>query len=227
MAATSTYTSELQRSPLGNQIADSLRHDIILGVLRPGTRVSQQEMCDRFGTSRMPVRDALRILVEEGLMTVDSNRRIVVAPLTREDLLDAFTIQGVLTGMATERASRRAEQSELDELQVMQSRMVQAAHADDLDAMVDLNWTFHRRINRMAGSRKLLVAIRKVSVDLPRDYLAQLPQWSERSITEHAEIIEAMTRRKHRAARDLMVEHVISSGRGLIEYLESLGIDLD
>ncbi|WP_424809497.1 GntR family transcriptional regulator [Rhodococcus sp. 27YEA15] len=225
--ASSSQTSELQRSPLGNQIADSLRRDIMLGVLRPGTRVSQQELCERFGTSRMPVRDGLRILVEDGLMSVDSTRRIMVAPLSREDLLDAFTIEGALTGMATERASRRAEPSELDDLENLQNRMILAASENDQDAMVDLNWTFHRRINRMAGSRKLLVAIRKVSVDLPRDYLSQVPDWSERSIAEHAEIIDAMRQRKHASARNLMTEHVVESGRGLIKYLESLGVELD
>ncbi|MGC0367042.1 DNA-binding GntR family transcriptional regulator [Rhodococcus sp. 27YEA15] len=199
----------------------------MLGVLRPGTRVSQQELCERFGTSRMPVRDGLRILVEDGLMSVDSTRRIMVAPLSREDLLDAFTIEGALTGMATERASRRAEPSELDDLENLQNRMILAASENDQDAMVDLNWTFHRRINRMAGSRKLLVAIRKVSVDLPRDYLSQVPDWSERSIAEHAEIIDAMRQRKHASARNLMTEHVVESGRGLIKYLESLGVELD
>ncbi|MDV6271731.1 GntR family transcriptional regulator [Rhodococcus globerulus] len=225
--ASSSHTSELHRSPLGNQIADTLRRDIMLGVLRPGTRVSQQEVCERFGTSRMPVRDALRILVEDGLMSVDSTRRIVVAPLSREDLLDAFTIEGLLTGMATERASRRAEPAALEELQGLQNRMIQAAEQGDLSSMVELNWTFHRRINRMAGSRKLLVAIRKVSVDLPRDYLSQVPDWSERSIAEHTEILDAMKNRRHVSARNLMAEHVVESGRGLIKYLESVGVELD
>jgi len=92
---------------------------------------------------------------------------------------------------------------------------------------VDLNWQLHRRINRMAGSRKLLVGLRKVSLDLPRDYLEHVPQWSSRSNTEHAAILAAMRKRHHTDANRLMQEHVVSSGRGLVEFLESQGLDLD
>ena len=52
----------------------ALRRDILLGVLKPGTKISQQQLTELYGTSRMPVRDALRLLVHEGLMTVDDSR---------------------------------------------------------------------------------------------------------------------------------------------------------
>lgn len=217
----------VERKLLSNQIEDSLRRDILFGILKPGTKVSQQQLCDLYGTSRMPVRDALRALVHEGLMMVDDHRHIIVAPLSRADLLDAFVIEGLLTGLAAERASERATPDELDDLEKLHAGMLEAARADDRRQMVDLNWQLHRRINRMAGSRKLLVGLRKVSLDLPRDYLEHVPQWSSRSNTEHAAILAAMRERHHTDANQLMQEHVVSSGRGLVEFLESQGLDLD
>jgi len=223
-----TDASRVQRgSPLGTQIADELRRDVLLGRLLPGTRVSQQELCERFGTSRMPVRDALRSLVHEGLMFVDSTQHIVVAPLSREDLLDAFTIEGVLTGMAAERASRRAVAEDLERLDALDAQMVEAVANGRQDLMVELNWTFHRKINHMSGSRKLLVALRKVSVDLPRDFLAQVPDWSEKSNTQHAAIIQAMRNRRHKAAGTLMTEHVVESGHGLVAHLVAHGAQFE
>jgi acyl-CoA synthetase (AMP-forming)/AMP-acid ligase II/DNA-binding GntR family transcriptional regulator len=220
-------STPLQRDPLGNQIAGTLRREILLGVLPQGTRVSQQQLCERFGTSRMPVRDALRELVHEGLMTLDGARHIVVAPLSKQDLLDAFTIEGVLTGMAAERASQRATAADLESLDRFHHGMLGAAEQMRQGAMVELNWSFHRRINHMSGSRKLIVALRKVSVDLPRDFLEQVPEWNKNSNADHARILAAMRGKKHKAAGKFMAEHVTESGRGLVEHLAAHGVQFD
>jgi acyl-CoA synthetase (AMP-forming)/AMP-acid ligase II/DNA-binding GntR family transcriptional regulator len=227
-AAPDALTSTpLQREPLGNQIADTLRREILLGVLPSGTQVSQQQLCERFGTSRMPVRDALRELVQEGLMTLDSARHIVVAPLSKQDLLDAFTIEGVLTGMAAERASQRASAADLDSLERLHQAMLEAAEGNRQGAMVELNWSFHRKINHMSGSRKLILALRKVSVDLPRDFLERIPEWNVTSNADHARILAAMRAGKHKAAGKYMAEHVTVSGRGLVEHLIAHGVQFD
>jgi DNA-binding GntR family transcriptional regulator len=214
-------------SPLGSQIANALRRDVLLGRLVPGTKVSQQELCERFGTSRMPVRDALRSLVHEGLMFVDSTRHIIVAPLSRDDMIDAFAIEGELTGMAAERASRRATAEDLETLDGLDARMREAARDERPDLMVDLNWQFHRKLNHMAGSRKLLVAIRKVSVDLPRDFLAQLPERNAKSNEQHKGIIGAIRDRRHELAGELMKDHVVDSGYGLVNHLVAFGVQFD
>lgn len=217
----------LQRDPLGNQIADTLRREILLGVLSSGTQVSQQQLSERFGTSRMPVRDALRELVQEGLMTLDSARHIVVAPLSKQDLLDAFTIEGVLTGMAAERASQHASVADLDSLERLHEAMLEAAQGNQQSAMVELNWSFHRKINHMSSSRKLISALRKVSVDLPRDFLEQVPEWNVNSNADHARILAAMRAGKHKTAGKHMTEHVTVSGRGLVEHLAAHGVQFD
>jgi DNA-binding GntR family transcriptional regulator len=227
MSSIQSSAAPVERKLLSSQIADSLRRDILFGILKPGTKMSQQQLCEIFGTSRMPVRDALRALVHDGLMMLDETNHILVAPLSRADLIDAFTIEGVLTGLAAQRASELATEAELDELEQLHESMVTAAAAGDLSLMVDLNWQFHRRINRLAGSRKLLVGLRKVSLDLPRDYLEHVPQWIERSNKEHAQILAALRERRHEDAASLMREHVVNSGRGLVGFLESQGVQLD
>jgi DNA-binding GntR family transcriptional regulator len=227
MTITTPSVVPIERKLLSNQIADALRRDILFGILKPGTKVSQQQLCELYGTSRMPVRDALRLLLHEGLMMLDDGRHILVAPLSRADLLDAFKIEGVLTGLAAELASERATEEELDQLDELHVSMLAAAGAEDLPRMADLNWRLHRRINRMADSRKLLISIKKVSIDLPRDYLEHVPHWSGQSNKEHGEILAAMRAKQHSEARVLMQAHVENSGRGLVEFLESQGLKLD
>ena len=217
----------VQRALLGNQIADALRREILLGVLKPGTRMAQQQLCERFGTSRMPVRDGLRVLAHEGLLITDAGQHTIVAPLSRGDLQDSFLIEGMLAGVAAERASKAASEDDLDRLDGLHHRMLEASDGRDQTLVADLNWDLHRTINRLSGSRKLIGALRVVSLDLPRNYLVQMPEWNERSNAEHAVVLEAMRRRQHETVNTLMVDHIVDSGKGLIAYLESQGLELD
>lgn len=217
----------VQRTMLGSQIADAIRRDVLLGVIKPGTQLSQQQVCERFGTSRMPVRDALRMLAHEGLLVTDSAQHTIVAPLSRDDFLDAYRIEGTLAGMAAERASQKAAPEDLERLEGLHQQMVKATAATEFGEMVRLNWSFHRSINKLSASRKLLSAIKTVSLDLPRDFLMELPDWSTRSNADHAGILAAMREQRHADVRELITEHIVASGRGLIAELEARGLDLD
>jgi DNA-binding GntR family transcriptional regulator len=217
---------DLQRDPLGSQIASALRRDIYLGRLRPGTRLGQQELCEEFATSRMPVRDALRELVHDGLLTRISSRQLVVAPLSRNDLLDSFMIEGTLNGLAARLATTRADEKSLDALAGMHAEMLELAAAGNLADMAGVNWRFHRTINHLADSRKLIAALRIVSLDVPRDYLVQMPAWAKRSNIEHGLILDAMRAGDAEKAEKLMTEHLTASGAGLADHLVEQGFVL-
>jgi len=220
-------TPVLQRKPLGSQIATALRRDILFGRLTPGTRLSQQELCERFGTSRMPVRDALRELVYSGLLEQDGGRHAIVASLNRSDLLDSFTIEGMLSAMAARKATINATQEDLDQLESMHERMCAAHAAGESRTMANLNWDFHRYINKLSRSKKLLSAIQTVSLEVPRDYLIEFPQWAAKSNIEHGQIIDAMKKRDVEKVDRLMLDHLVESGVGLTDYLEREGLRLD
>lgn len=214
---------KLERKSLGAQIASSLRQDILFGRVRPGTRLSQQDLCNRFGTSRMPVRDALRELVYSGLLEQDGGRHAVVASLNRADLLDSFTIEGLLGGLAARKAVENATAEDITLLEDLHQRMQEGLPEE----VAALNWQFHRHINRMTKSRKLLAALRQVSLDVPRDYLTEFPEWAKRSHAEHEELLAAMREGNGERAEQVMIDHLVGSGRGLIDYLEERGLQVD
>lgn len=218
---------KLQKDSLSSQIARSLREDIYFGRLKPGTHLAQQQLCEEFGISRMPVRDALRELVYAGLLIQDDARHTVVAPLRRSDLLDNFEIEGLLNGMAVRRAIENMSEGDIASLKELNKQMNKACADGDQKSMAALNWQFHRSINRLAKSPKLLTALRGISLDVPRDFLVQVPSWMEKSDHEHNELIAAIERRDADAAEALMVSHLVDSGEGLVEYLKSNGLDLE
>jgi DNA-binding GntR family transcriptional regulator len=104
--------------------------------------------------------------------------------------------------------------------------MIRAAKGSDHAVNANLNWQFHRNINRLSGSRKLITALRSVALDLPRDYLTHIPGWIAKSNREHGAFLAAMRGRRHDEAARLMTDHVTDSGHGLIKYLESAGLEL-
>lgn len=218
---------KLQRLSLGEQIADVIRRDIIYGRLPAGQRVSQQQLCERYGTSRMPVRDALRHLTLEGFFKDDGSGHSVVAPFSRSDIEDIYLIEGMLHGLAIRRIVERGNPSELAELQDLHKKMVAAEEAGRPDEMADLNWRFHRRINQLARSPKLIAVLRTHSLSIPRDYLLEFPQWIPRANEEHGELLQVMRRGDADLAQEMMKEHVVTSGEGLINYLDFRGVDLD
>ena len=83
MQSSQSEVTKLARARFGSQIAEALRNDILFGRVESGKRLSQVELCERFGTSRMPVRDALRQLTYEGFLIDDGKGHAVVAPVTR------------------------------------------------------------------------------------------------------------------------------------------------
>lgn len=211
----------LERSSLGSQVAEQLRNDIVFGRLPAGAAVSQQQLCEDYGTSRMPVRDAIRQLQYEGLIVNTDGGHHVVAEQTAQDMSDAYRVEAMVHGLAARRATELASDQDLDQLEQLHHAMVKAVDEDDLEAVVELNWRFHRQINQMAKSAKLMAIIRAVSLSIPRGYLLELPGWASRANLDHEKIIEAMRARDVDRVIELIDSHIEEAGQNLIRYLET------
>ena len=126
--------------PRGDLIANAVRESILRGTFRPGDKLDQQEIADHFKVSRIPVREALRTLDAEGMVTMIPNRGAVVAERTKEELEELYFIRGVLEGAAVERAVPVMTGETFDQLA---SFITQARDTDDFEALLVLNNDFH------------------------------------------------------------------------------------
>jgi DNA-binding GntR family transcriptional regulator len=173
----------------------------------------------------MPVRDALRQLMHEGLLIPDGARHCVVARLGRMDIEDSYLIEGMLHGLAVRRVTEAHDPAQLAELWERHETM--CGCGEDVQTFASHNYAFHRRINRMADSRKLNAALRVLALSIPNDFVSQFPQWVDRANAEHGDILAAMKSRKADRADSLTRDHVVQAGRDLISYLEGQGVALD
>jgi DNA-binding GntR family transcriptional regulator len=124
-------------------VADALRSAILRGIYKPGDKLDQQQLADELRVSRSPVREALRILGAEGLVTIVPNRGAVVAERTLDELEELYFLRVVLEGAAAERAAKHMTQQRENELAAI---LMQAERTDDYEELLELNNEFHMLI---------------------------------------------------------------------------------
>lgn len=197
--------------------ARELRDRILTGALPAGSRIDLDAITEEFATSRTPVREALLELSFEGLVRVAPRSGITVIGISPADVLDSFTILGVLTGQAAAWAAERVSSEELAHLRELAAGV--AAHSGD-DAIGEANWLFHQAIHRAAHSPRLMTQIKQAARVVPTNFLVLFPEHEKHSLSEHEELLEALERRDGDRARSIAERHVLEAGRSLVDWLD-------
>jgi len=214
---------QIGRQTLGKQIRDRLREDILFARLRPHSSLTQSEVCERFGVSRPPVRDAFAALVAEGFLVGNDSGKVEVAVISAESLLDSYQVQGMLHGFATARLCTLIGDEELDQLSELHHAM--ASCEAEPSRYGELNQRFHSSINHMAKSRTLITALRVVAT-IPQTWALQFPDATRRATEEHSAILEAVAHRDADTAEAIQRDHIAQAGRDLVDYLRNIGVPL-
>lgn len=206
--------------PLGavrERVLASLRQDIIAGHLRPGDRLVERELAERFGVSRVPVREAIRALVGEGFVHFESARRTVVRRLTPADVRELFELREALEVYAAGLAAERATDEALADLRDLLERAATATKAGEAEAITDINTRFHDRIRAMAGNSLLISVMEPVDGRL-RWLTRQNTEWPQ-LLTEHGELYDAIASGDPERARTHALNHVRANYRSTVRHL--------
>lgn len=146
------------RPALWEPIAAALRRAIILGELAPGLHLEEPSLAEKFGVSRIPVREALARLEHEGLVRIEPRRGAFVVGMTEDETHDVYDLRLLIESHAVRRAAGRADAEDLNRLQRLVDVMAEAVARDQMDRVAEPDVAFHREIVRLAGSRRLLSA---------------------------------------------------------------------
>lgn len=200
--------------------ARELRDRIITGALPAGARIDLDAITEEFATSRTPVREALLELSFEGLVRVAPRSGVTVIGISPDDVLDSFTILGVLTGQAAAWAAQRIEPDELAMLRELAADV--AARSGD-DSIGEANWHFHQKIHRAAHSPRLMAQIKQAARVVPTNFLTLFPDHEKHSLDDHQALLDAFGDKDSERARAIAERHVLDAGRSLVEWLERRG----
>jgi DNA-binding GntR family transcriptional regulator len=170
--ATPPFASGLTLHNAAHSIADELRDRILSGELKPKTRLTQRDLAAEFGLSSMPARDAIKLLISEGLAIQESSKTIVVAPINPEDFADIMEVRTLLEPRALELSIPQMSKADIAHCDAMLRLSGTTNHPM---AFVENHWNFHRSIYRRAGRPRLLSIIETQHTHLIR-YL--MPNWA-------------------------------------------------
>jgi DNA-binding GntR family transcriptional regulator len=204
----------LASRPLYEEVADQLRVRIFAHELAPGTWIDEQTLAKEFGISRTPLREAIKVLAAEGLITMKLRRGAYVTEVNRGDLEQIFTILSLLEGQAAKEAATKAQEKDLNELDDMHLRLEKAAADRNLEQFFEVNVRFHERVIAIANNPWLtdvIADLRKVLKLQRKDALSRSGRLQS-SLSEHREILKALLKRDPIAAEQAMRTHL---ARGL------------
>lgn len=194
-------------------IARVLRSEIFTGELPAGATLPERLLAERLQVSRTPVREALIILQSEGLVELVPNKGASVRTITTDDLLEIYTVRGLLESHAARLAAEHATAEQLDAMEDAQTRLrrMHARGSATDQAVADL--AFHTAVSDAAGSPFLATLVGQVlafTVSFRANYKYPAER-SQRALVEHGSIFEAIGARDGDLAERLMREHVASS----------------
>lgn len=221
-SATTAVGSPRRKGELHSSVASTLRDLIITGTLRPGERLNERELCARLGVSRTPVREAIKTLVQEGLLHAHPNRSPVVAPLDAKETAALIDVLAMVEGLAGELAATRVSDDQVAELGILHYTMMRHHSRDELPDYFAANKAFHRRIVEYSGNPVLLWVWDMLSprVDRAR-YTSNLwpVRWGK-AVDEHGGILARLAARDPEGLSAAMRQHVLNGLSLVVAALE-------
>ncbi len=198
------------RLSLHDQLLGRLRAMVIEGELLPEAKIDEKDLCARFGVSRTPLREALKVLASEGLVTLIAHRGAIVSPLDMDELSAAFPVMGSLEALAGELAAKNADDWEIAEVARLQEQLVDMHTAGNLRAYFEVNKMIHEIILSAARNPVLSQLYGQVALKVRRArYTANMSseRWAE-AIVEHAMILRALQARDGKELSGILRAHL-------------------
>jgi DNA-binding GntR family transcriptional regulator len=213
-----------QYSPLFALIRDRLRDRILQGEFHPGARLVESRLSEEMAVSRIPVREALRALAAEGLVTIEPRRGASVAVLSDELAYDMVEVRAALEGLNARLAAERRSEAAIEQLQRILKEGMQAAERDDSEAWETcrrLNRTFHETLATVTGNPVLMDLMnslrdRTALVFAPSNMRRVRENWAD-----HAQILRAVIGGNGELAGLLATQHVHNAARAYSEEREA------
>jgi DNA-binding GntR family transcriptional regulator len=198
------------RVVLHEQVAATLRQMLVEGLIAPGGKLNERELCEELNISRTPLREAIKMLAVEGLVELLPNRGSVAIELSAADVRHTFEVMAGLEGLSGELAAQRITESELDEIKALHYEMMAAYTRRDLSAYYQLNAAIHRAINQAAKNPVLTATYNQVNARLQalRFRSNQDGEKWQHAVDEHAAMIDALSARDPEALRRVLMSHL-------------------
>lgn len=196
--------------PLRDVVFHTLREAILKGDLKPGERLMELQLADKLGVSRTPIREAIRMLQQEGLAVTIPRRGAEVAKMTEKDMEDVLQIREALEILAVRLASEKITEDEIAQLEEKVSEFEEVLTTGDVKLIAQTDVDFHDIIYNAAENPKLVTMLNNLREQIYRyrvEYLKDAAIYP-RLVAEHKEIIRGLKNRDKEFVVGKMKEHM-------------------
>jgi DNA-binding GntR family transcriptional regulator len=219
MSATFSQNVQSQNhGSLAGRVERAVAQWIFRGELTAGQKLTEQEVAERLGVSRGPVREAFRALADVGLLQIEQNRGASVRKIDFEEAVEIHDIYSALEELAARRAARQLSGGQIEELKGLVKSMDDAAEADDLDRYYALNLSFHQGLVEASGNRRLLSIYGRLLNELHLFRRFGLMQRGEMQLSnrEHHQILQKIAAGDPEGAAEAMRSHTSERRRKML-----------
>ncbi|MDF1747848.1 MAG: GntR family transcriptional regulator [Alphaproteobacteria bacterium] len=212
----------IPRRALHDELADRIRQMIIEGDLQADQKVPEKDLCARFGVSRTPLREALKVLANDGLLVLTPNRGSTVAGVTEQDIQDVFPVMSALESLSGELAVQNMSDVAIAKLQQTHAAMVKAYRAKDLPLYFRLNQEIHRGILQGSGNAALIAVYDSLNIRITRmRYVADMTKdrWAQ-AVAEHVVMMDALTNRDGNLLSEVLRHHLENKRETVLRWVQ-------
>jgi DNA-binding GntR family transcriptional regulator len=215
-----TRSNKFEKTTLATEIARHLREAIIKGELTPGERVNELRLTRELALSRSPVREAIRILAAEGLLTIEPHRGAHVRPVSDEDLEEIFDVRLMIESHGL-RGGHRLTPEAIAPLRATVDEARSALWADAFERWHRASLRFHDGLVALAANHHLTRLHEELKVSLRRYQISiiRLPGQAERSQAEHEAILDALEQGKVDQGVALVTAHITNLKEAVLKAM--------
>jgi len=216
-------TAQIIPLALYQEVAERLREHIYSRNLNPGEWIDELALCEHYGISRTPLREALKVLHAEGLVVLVPRRGCYVRELSAAELDQIFPVMALLEGRCAYEATQKMTPADLQTLDALHAELERHASLNDVDGYYEQNYRFHEQVQRLAGNQFLQRAISDLRrlLRLVRHQQLKTPGRLQASLHEHRQIMAALHAGNPEAAEKIMQEHLNSQRVALMQFENS------
>ena len=212
---------EISRKSLHQELVARIQVLIINGDLVPGTKVPEKSLCERFGVSRTPLREALKVLASDGLVRLEPNRGAWVTLVTASEVEEVFPVLGASEALSGKLACQNITDEEIRAVRDLHDRMIVSYENRDLDEYFKLNQQIHRQILMAARNDTLTTSCQALSLRMQRArYLANMSEerWAA-AVQEHERIIHLLESRDGAQLGTTLAAHMKAKQDSVLRWL--------
>ena len=209
---------------LSDELKDTLEDLIVSGVLKPGARLDEAELSERFKVSRTPVREALKALAATGLVDLRSRQGVCVARISLPMLIEMFQMMAVMEGLCAKFAARRATETQKARMGELHDELTRILASGDHSRFYDVNQDFHDALYDASNTHYLAEQTRALRkrVRVYRRYVTFQPGRMTATIGEHGAILDAIRRNDPNAAFAAAIDHVSLLEDDIVDLVAAL-----